>query len=61
MQQARIAGLADHFSNAVVVGALSTEGHHHPRIGRPNTRLMPQKSSMKSGTSPLQRFRFRMS
>jgi hypothetical protein len=45
----------------VVVGASSAEGRHHTRIGRPNTRRMPQKSSMNPGTSLLQRLRFRMS
>ena len=61
MQQARIAGLADHFSNAVVVGSSTEEGRHYPRIGRPGDRGILQKSSLNPGVSQLQRLHFRMS
>jgi hypothetical protein len=37
-EQVRITGLADHFSNAVVVGTSSAEGRHFPCIGRPSNR-----------------------
>ena len=60
-EQAGIAGLSDHFSNAVVVGASSAEGRHHTRIGRPGDRGILQKSSMNPGVSQLQRLHFRMS
>ena len=56
-KQVRIAGFPDHLSNAVVVGASGAERRHHGSIGRPNTRRMPQKSSMNPGASLLQRLR----
>jgi len=60
-EQGWLAGLADHFSSSVVVGASSAEGRHYPRMGRPNSRGAPQRSSMNPGASQLQRLHFRMS
>jgi len=60
-EQVWIAGLADHFSNAVVVGTSTAGGCHHTRIGRPGNRSPLGKGSMNSGTSQLQRLYFRMS
>ena len=37
-EQVWITGLADQFSNAVVVGTSSAKGRHHARIGRPSNR-----------------------
>ena len=48
-KQARIAALADHSSNTVVVSTSSTEGRHHTRVGRPNNLGTPQRSSMIQG------------
>jgi len=45
----QIADLADRFSNSVVVGASSAEGRHCPPIGWPNSRGVPQRSSMNAG------------
>jgi hypothetical protein len=41
-EQVWIAGLADHFSNTVVVGASSAEGRHHTHIE--SLRLLPDGS-----------------
>ena len=53
--------IASEIEEAVVVGASSAEGRHYPRIGRPNSRGAPQKSSMNPAASQLQRLHFRMS
>jgi hypothetical protein len=42
-KQARIAGLADHLSNTVVVGASSAEGRHRNSIGTPATAAYHRK------------------
>ena len=54
-EQLLIAALADHFSNALVVSTSSAEGCHQIRIGRPNNRCIPRKSSMNRETSQPQR------